>query len=101
MFKDFPYNNIDGEHWNDIHIGSKELRYIDLDKYVDDYLKVISVKWDHSKVGTGTSFEEDGIAFIQVKPESYGSFKITATITFNDINGTINEKHVPMILKVY
>lgn len=102
MYKDYPYKDIDGNHWPDAPLGSDLFYSIDYSTWiVEEGDVLVSATWELPSGVTGTeAHEASGQAYIKIKAEERGSHHIKCTLTTTE-NGYNQNKVVNMVLKVY
>lgn len=100
-FKDFPYTAIDGNHWPDAYLGNDEYYAIDYSEWAsEENDTVTSVTWNVPEGLHGDdSHEAGGKAFIKLRADKRGSFKVVCTLTAME-DGKQQKKVIEMILKV-
>lgn len=101
-FKSFPYPDIDGMHWPDTYLNNAEYYAVDYSDWASkENDSVLSVTWSLPIGLIGSdSHEAGGKAFIKIKAEARGSFRVVCTLTAEE-SGKQQTKIVEMILKVY
>lgn len=100
--KNYPYKDIDGNHWPDAALGDELFYCIDYNTWItEENDSLVSITWVVPDGLEGSeAHEANGEAFIKLKTLARGSHRVEMHLRTKEFDYE-QVKVVPMILKVY
>ena len=102
--KNYIYKDTDGDHWPDAAFGNNEYYCIDFSDWItEENDSFVSAEWTIPIGLFGSDdyvIEEDNQAFIKLRADGRGSFKVNLALTTMEENKE-STKQIVMILRVY